>query len=73
MNDIERDDELIAAAKAIQKSVIPPTINLENVDKECDPKMDFVPKEARQSRVNIAMSNSLGFGGHNCSLIIGKV
>lgn len=65
--------ELIAATKAIQKSIIPPTINLENVDKECDPKMDFVPKEARQVRVNIAMSNSLGFGGHNCSLIIGKV
>ncbi len=65
--------ELIAAVKAIQNSVIPPTINLENVDKECDPKMDFVPKEARQSRVNIAMSNSLGFGGHNCSLVIGKV
>lgn len=65
--------ELIACVKAIQKSVIPPTINLENVDKECDPKMDFVPKEARSSRVNIAMSNSLGFGGHNCSLLIGKV
>ena len=65
--------ELIAAAKAIQKSVIPPTINLENIDKECDPKMDFVPKEARQARINIAMSNSLGFGGHNCSLVIGKV
>jgi 3-oxoacyl-[acyl-carrier-protein] synthase II len=65
--------ELIACVKAIQNSVIPPTINLENVDKECDPKMDFVPKEARQSRVNIAMSNSLGFGGHNCSLIVGKV
>lgn len=65
--------EMIACAKAIQKSVIPPTINLENVDKECDPKMDFVPKEPRQARINIAMSNSLGFGGHNCSLIIGKV
>ena len=65
--------ELIACVKAIQNSVIPPTINLETVDKECDPKMDFVPKEARQSRVNIAMSNSLGFGGHNCSLLIGKV
>lgn len=65
--------ELIACVKAIQKSVIPPTINLENIDKECDPKMDFVPKEARSSRINIAMSNSLGFGGHNCSLLIGKV
>jgi len=65
--------EIIAAAKAIEKSVIPPTINLDNVDKECDPKMDFVPKEARQSRVNVAMSNSLGFGGHNCSLVIGKI
>ena len=65
--------ELIACAKAIKDSVIPPTINLDNVAQECDPKMDFVPKIARETEVNIAMSNSLGFGGHNCSLIVGKI
>ena len=65
--------ELIACAKTIKKSVIPPTINLENVAEECDPKMDFVPNTARETEVKIAMSNSLGFGGHNCSLVIGKV
>lgn len=65
--------EMIVLAKAIEKSVIPPTINLRTVDKACDPKMDFVPNEARNVRVNIAMSNSLGFGGHNCCLVTGKV
>jgi 3-oxoacyl-(acyl-carrier-protein) synthase len=65
--------EMIVIAKAIEKSIIPPTINLNKVDKHCDPKMDFVPNEARNVRVNIAMSNSLGFGGHNCCLVAGKV
>ena len=64
---------MIVIAKTIEKSAIPPTINLNKVDKQCDPKMDFVPNEARKARVNIAMSNSLGFGGHNCCLVAGKV
>ena len=65
--------ELIVTAKVIKESIIPPTANLEVVDKNCDPRMDFVPGEARSSRVDVAMSNSLGFGGHNCSLIVGKI
>ncbi|MBE0537974.1 MAG: beta-ketoacyl-ACP synthase II [Phycisphaerae bacterium] len=65
--------ELIVCAKAISDSVVPPTANLENVCKKCDPKIDYVPKTAREMQVSIAMSNSLGFGGHNCSLVIGKV
>ena len=65
--------ELIMCAKAICKSVIPPTINLDNVDEKCDPKMDFVPKVARERTVDYALSNSFGFGGHNSCLIIGKV
>jgi 3-oxoacyl-[acyl-carrier-protein] synthase II len=65
--------ELIICAKTISSSVIPPTSNLDNVCKKCDPKMDYVPRVAREAEVNIAMSNSLGFGGHNCSLVIGKV
>ena len=64
--------ELIICAKVIKESVIPPTANLTEIDKKCDPKMDFVPGQARNCRVDVAMSNSLGFGGHNCCLILGK-
>lgn len=65
--------ELIVCIKAIKESIVPPTINLENPDERCDLKMDFVPLKARQAEVNIAMSNSFGFGGHNACLIVGKV
>ena len=65
--------ELIICVKAINESTIPPTINLQNIDERCDPKMDFVPLEARQTEVNIAMSNSFGFGGHNSCLVVGKI
>ncbi len=65
--------ELIICVKAINESTIPPTTNLENPDERCDAKMDFVPLAARQAKVNIAMSNSFGFGGHNACLVVGKV
>jgi 3-oxoacyl-[acyl-carrier-protein] synthase II len=65
--------ELIACCKTIEKGVIHPTANLDEVAPECDPKMDYVPKQARSADVKIALSNSLGFGGHNSCLIIGKV
>jgi 3-oxoacyl-[acyl-carrier-protein] synthase II len=65
--------ELIICVKAINESTIPPTINLQNIDERCDTKMDFVPLEARQAQVNIAMSNSFGFGGHNSCLVVGKI
>ncbi len=64
--------ELTACCKVIQKQTVPPTINLDNVDEACDPKMDFVPKQAKEKQVRYILSNSLGFGGHNASLIIGK-
>jgi len=64
--------ELIICMKVIRESVIPPTINLENPDERCDLKMDYVPLQARRAKVNIAMSNSFGFGGHNACLIVGK-
>jgi len=64
--------ELIICAKVINESIIPPTINLENQDPDCDPRMDFVPLKARERKVDITLSNSLGFGGHNACLIIGK-
>jgi len=65
--------ELIVCVKAINKSVIPPTINLDNQDERCDLKMDYVPLKARQANIDIALSNSLGFGGHNACLVVGKV
>jgi 3-oxoacyl-[acyl-carrier-protein] synthase II len=65
--------EVIVMAKVVEKAVIPPTANLENVDKHCDRKIDYVPRQARQANVDYAMSNSLGFGGHNCCLVVGKV
>jgi 3-oxoacyl-[acyl-carrier-protein] synthase II len=65
--------ELIVCVKAINESTIPPTINLDNPDERCDLKMDYVPLEAREAKVNYALSNSLGFGGHNACLVVGKV
>ncbi len=65
--------ELIVCTKVINESTIPPTINLENPDEQCDVKMDFVPLQARQTKVNVALSNSLGFGGHNACLVVGKL
>jgi 3-oxoacyl-[acyl-carrier-protein] synthase II len=65
--------ELIICCKIIEKSVIPPTINLENIDEKCDPKIDYVPLKAKERKVNITISNSLGFGGHNACLAIGKI
>lgn len=62
--------EAIACIKAIQDSIIPPTINYETPDPECD--LDYVPNHARKTEVNVALSNSLGFGGHNATLIFKK-
>jgi len=55
---------------AIQKSVIPPTINYTTPDPECD--LDYTPNEAKAREVRYALSNSLGFGGHNCTLCFGR-
>lgn len=62
--------ELIACIKSIQDSILPPTLNLENYDPECD--LDYIPGKARKSQIHYAMSNSLGFGGQNSSLIVGR-
>lgn len=65
--------ELVVCSKVIEKGIIPPTINLENVDPRCDEKIDFVPLKAKQKEVKVAMSNNFGFGGHNACIVIGKV
>jgi len=62
--------EAIVCALAMRHDMLPPTINLENPDPECD--LDFIPNVARKSRIGYAMSNSFGFGGHNASLIFGR-
>ena len=55
---------------AINESVVPPTINLENPDPDCD--LNYVPNISKRGNVEMAMSNSLGFGGHNASLLFKK-
>ncbi|WP_078555216.1 beta-ketoacyl-ACP synthase II [Bacillus alkalicellulosilyticus] len=62
--------EAILTVRAIKDGIIPPTINYETPDPECD--LDYVPNEARKQEVNVAMSNSLGFGGHNATLVFKK-
>lgn len=62
--------ELILCIKAIQNSVVPPTINLETPDPDCD--LDYTPNEAKERDITYAMSNSFGFGGHNASIIVKK-
>lgn len=59
--------EMAACALAIKHGVIPPTINLENPDPECD--LDYVPNTAREKTVKVAINNSFGFGGHNATLV----
>ena len=60
--------ELIISALAIQDDVIPATLNLDNPDDECD--LDYVPKTPRQAKLDIVLSNSFGFGGHNACLLL---
>ena len=60
--------EFIVCCMAIKEGVVPPTINLENRDPECD--LDYMPNKARRVRVRVAMSNALGFGGHNASVVV---
>ena len=63
--------ELAASALSIQRGQVHPTINQETPDPDCD--LDYVPNTARDLRVDYALSNSLGFGGHNTSLLLGRI
>ncbi len=60
--------EAIACVRAIEEGIIPPTINYEHPDPDCD--LDYVPNQARHAEVQVAMSNSFGFGGHNATIIL---
>jgi len=62
--------EAAICVKALEKQIVPPTINYKVADEECD--LDIVPNEPRNAKLNIVMSNSLGFGGHNASIVIKK-
>ena len=62
--------EALFCTKAINDGIIPPTINYENPDPECD--LDYVPNKSRKKDLNHVMSNSFGFGGHNATLIISR-
>lgn len=60
--------EIIACIKGILDGVIPATVNLDNPDEECD--LDFCPHEPREQKIDVALSNSFGFGGHNACLLV---
>jgi len=62
--------EGVASVKILQEGIIPPTINYQNPDPECD--LDYVPNNSREMEVNTVMSNSFGFGGHNATIIFKK-
>jgi 3-oxoacyl-[acyl-carrier-protein] synthase II len=63
--------EAAACVLALQRGMVPPTINLDTPDPECD--LDYVPNKARKADLRVALSNSFGFGGHNASLVIRKL
>jgi 3-oxoacyl-[acyl-carrier-protein] synthase II len=62
--------EAILSIYACQRNVVPPTINYDTPDPECD--LDYIPNEARETPVNVVLSNNFGFGGHNACLIFRK-
>ena len=63
--------ELIAVARALTEGVVPPTLNLDQPEEECD--LDFVPNTPRQVQINTALSSSFGFGGHNACLLLRRL
>jgi 3-oxoacyl-[acyl-carrier-protein] synthase II len=62
--------EALICAFAVQRDVVPPTINYEYPDPECD--LDYIPNESRERKTDVALSNNFGFGGHNACLVVKK-
>jgi 3-oxoacyl-[acyl-carrier-protein] synthase II len=62
--------EIAVTALALHDGILPPTINYEHPDPACD--LDYVPNTARRADIKIALSNSMGFGGHNAVVVLGK-
>ena len=65
--------ESIACILAIRDSIVPPTINIFNLDPKIDSKLDLTPNVAKNRIINVAMSNTFGFGGHNATVILKKI
>ena len=65
--------EAIACIMAIKNSIVPPTINHQTVDEQLDPKINFTFGESQRRKINVALSNTFGFGGHNACLIFKKI
>ena len=63
--------EAVAAVMTVREGIIPPTVNYETPDPQCD--LDYVPNKARRQAVNVCLSNSFGMGGQNCSIVIRKM
>jgi 3-oxoacyl-[acyl-carrier-protein] synthase II len=63
--------ETMMCVLAIHEGILPPTMNYEHPDPECD--LDYVPNEARQAKVDVALSNAMGLGGHNACVLVGRV
>ena len=62
--------EAIVCLLAIRDGILPPTINQENPDPECD--LDYIPNQARETKLDIALTNSFGFGGQNVTLAVSR-
>jgi 3-oxoacyl-[acyl-carrier-protein] synthase II len=63
--------EAVFTVLAVERGLLPPTINYEQPDPECD--LDYIPNEAREADITIGVSNSFGFGGHNACIVVGKL
>ena len=65
--------EALACVMALTKGIIPPTINVENLDPEIDPQLNLTLGKAQKREIRSALSNTFGFGGHNSSIIFRKI
>ena len=65
--------ESIASILAIRNGIVPPTMHQENLDPEIDPKLNLTFNKAQKREINVALSNTFGFGGHNASVVFKKM